>query len=71
MSGWMSVSEKAGSALVLFHKTLQVYRVNWLAADGSQGHDVQVIASRLDINGVNLFTRIDEPLEGSCPNQTD
>src|SRR5882724_5291067 len=32
MSGWMSVSEKAGSALVLFHKTLQVYRVNWLRA---------------------------------------
>jgi len=42
-----------------------------LAADGSQGRDVQIIAGQLDINGVNLFARIDEPLEGSCPNQTD
>src|SRR5712664_3322005 len=32
MSGWMSVSDKASSPLVLFHKTLQVYRVNWLRA---------------------------------------
>ena len=26
----MSVSDEAGSPLVLFHKALQVYRVNWL-----------------------------------------
>src|SRR5882724_9091461 len=32
MSGWMSVSDEAGSPLVLFHKALQVYRVNWLRA---------------------------------------
>src|SRR5882724_11856073 len=32
MSGWMSVSDEAGSSLVLFHKALQVYRVNWLRA---------------------------------------
>src|SRR5882672_3577248 len=32
MSGWMSVSDKGSSPLVLFHKTLQVYRVNWLRA---------------------------------------
>jgi len=33
MSGWMSVSDEAGSPLVLFHNTLQkVYRVNWLRA---------------------------------------
>jgi len=31
MSGWMSVSDEAGSPLVLF-TTLQVYRVNWLRA---------------------------------------
>jgi len=28
MSGWMSVSDEAGSPLVLFHKALQGYRVN-------------------------------------------
>ena len=32
MSGWMSVGDEAGSPLVLFHKALQVYRVNWLRA---------------------------------------
>src|SRR5882724_5080199 len=32
MSGWMSVSDEAGSPLVLLHKALQVYRVNWLRA---------------------------------------
>ena len=31
-SGWMSVSDESGSCLVLFHKTFQVYRVNWLRA---------------------------------------
>ena len=28
----MSVSDEPGSPLVLFHKALQVYRVNWLRA---------------------------------------
>ena len=32
MSGWMSVSDKACSLLVLFHKTLPIYRVNFLRA---------------------------------------
>src|SRR5882724_5255925 len=32
MSGRLSVSDEAGSSLVLFHKALQVYRVNWLRA---------------------------------------
>src|SRR5882724_160816 len=32
MSGWMRASDEAGSPLVLFHKALQVYRVNWLRA---------------------------------------
>ena len=32
MTREMSVSDEAGSPLVLFHKALQVYRVNWLRA---------------------------------------
>src|SRR5882672_7158223 len=40
-------------------------------ADGSQGLDILIIASRLDINGVDLFTRVNQPFECSCPNQTD
>ena len=38
-----------------------------LAADGSQGRNVQVIDGRLDINGVNLFTRIDDRLKAGAP----
>ena len=32
MSGQMNVSHEAGSPLALFHKVLQVYKVNWLRA---------------------------------------
>jgi len=34
MSGWMSVSDEAGSPLVLFYQALLVYRFNWLRAKG-------------------------------------
>jgi len=44
---------------------------NGSVADGSQGRDVRINASRLDINGVDLLTSIDQPLEGCCTNQTD
>jgi len=30
-----------------------------------------IIAGQLDINGVDLFTHINQPFEGSCPDQTD
>jgi len=41
-------------------KGLRVQSRHWsgLVADGSQGHNVQIITSQLDINGVYLFTRI-------------
>ena len=32
MSGWMSVSDQAGSPLAPYKKKNQVYRVNWLRA---------------------------------------
>src|SRR5467141_24971 len=40
-------------------------------ADGSQGLNILIIASRLDINGVDLFTRVNQPFECSRPDQTD
>src|SRR5467141_1446541 len=40
-------------------------------ADGSQGLDILIIASRLDINGVDLFTRVNQVFECSCSDQTD
>src|SRR5882672_3399679 len=40
-------------------------------ADGSQGLNILIIASRLDINGVDLFTRINQLFECSRPDQTD
>src|SRR5882672_3531640 len=36
-----------------------------------QGLDILIIASRLDINGVDLFTHVNQPFEYSRPNQTD
>src|SRR5882724_6230649 len=41
-------------------KGLRVQSGHWsgLVADGSQGCNIQIIASQLDINGVYLFTRI-------------
>src|SRR5882672_4077699 len=36
-----------------------------------QGLDILIIAGRLDINGVDLFTHVNQPFECSCPNQTD
>jgi len=42
-----------------------------LVADSSQGRDIQVVTSRLDINGVYFLTRINEPFEGSRTNQAD
>src|SRR5882672_4532240 len=40
-------------------------------ADGSQGLDILIIAGWLDINGVDLFTHVDQPFECSRPDQTD
>jgi len=40
-------------------------------ANGSQGLDIQIITGQLDINGVYLFTSINQLLEGSQTNQTD
>src|SRR5467141_1181382 len=40
-------------------------------ADGSQGLDILIIAGRLDINGVDLFTCVDQPFECSRSDQTD
>src|SRR5467141_2894580 len=40
-------------------------------ADGSQGLNILIIASRLDINGVDLFTCVNQPFECSRPDQTD
>src|SRR5882672_3158469 len=38
-------------------------------ADGSQGLDILIIAGQLNINDVYLLTHINQPFEGSHPNQ--
>src|SRR5882724_5542539 len=51
-----------GELLCLIGKEgLRVQSGHWsrLVADGSQGHNIQIIASRLDINGVYFLTHID------------
>src|SRR5882672_10492123 len=40
-------------------------------ADSPQGLNILIITGQLDINGVDLFTHIDQPFEGGCSDQTD